>query len=68
MRTYCIKGSFGSSEMTIPQMCQTDCPVLTGNAEYNLEDATVPMFSCFVNSMYKAWDHLGDYSPILRTF
>ena len=24
-----IKGSFGSSEMTIPQMCQTDCPVLT---------------------------------------
>ena len=24
MRTYCIKGSFGSSEMTIPQMCQTD--------------------------------------------
>ena len=29
MRTYCIKGSFGSSEMTIPQMCQTDCPVAT---------------------------------------
>ena len=41
---------------------------VNGNAEYNLEDATVPMFSCFVNSMYKAWDHLGDYSPILRTF
>ena len=41
---------------------------VNGNAEYNLEDATVPMFSCFVNSMYKAWDHFGDYSPILRTF
>ena len=27
--TVCIKGSFGSSEVTIQQMCQTDCPVLT---------------------------------------
>ena len=33
MRTYCIKGSFGSSEMTIPQMCQTDCPVLTSRRQ-----------------------------------
>ena len=41
---------------------------VNGNAEYNSQDATVPMFSCFVNSMYKAWDHLGDYNPILRTF
>ena len=41
MRTYCIKGSFGSSEMTIPQMCQTDCPVLTSRRLTQLKNALI---------------------------
>ena len=41
-------------------MVKTPLQKLNGNAEYNSEDVKVPVFSCFVNSMYKAWDYLGD--------